>query len=117
MAAQAALTRRRSACTNPESRFKDINADQARRLLQEIYKKLGGEYAKITQPFHVFRHSCASRMATRGVDANRIKEWMDHASFVTTERYMKLAPSALEMATSALEPEGMHPALRLVANN
>lgn len=113
--AQASLSRRRSACTNPDGPFKDINADQARRLLQDIYKKLGGDYAKITQPFHVFRHSCASRMATRGVDAKRIKEWMDHASFVTTERYMKLAPSALELAASALEPEGMHPTLKVVA--
>ncbi|RWM72882.1 DNA-directed RNA polymerase [Mesorhizobium sp.] len=113
--AQAALIRRRAACTNPEGPFKDINPDQARRVLQLIYKKLGGEYAKITQPFHVFRHSCASRMATRGVDAKRIKEWMDHASFITTERYMKLAPSALELAASALEPEGMHPALKVVA--
>lgn len=112
--AQEAIARRRKASTHPDRPFGNINADQARRLLNEINKKLGGDYAKITQPFHVTRHSCASRLATRGVDAKRIKEWMDHASFVTTERYMKLAPSALELAASALEPNAQHPMLRAV---
>lgn len=113
--AQAALQRRRSASTHPDGPFGDISYDKARNTLRGIYTTLAGDYAKITQPFHVFRHSCASRMATRGVDAKRIKEWMDHASFVTTERYMKLAPSALELAASALEPEGIHPALKVVS--
>lgn len=113
--AQASIANRRRLGTHPDRPFGDISYDQARNTLRSIYKLLGGEYALITQPFHVFRHSCASRMATRGVDAKRIKEWMDHASFTTTERYMKLAPSALEMASTALEPEGMHPALRVVA--
>ncbi|MGH0299285.1 tyrosine-type recombinase/integrase [Sinorhizobium meliloti] len=112
--AQAALQRRRSASTDPKGPFGDIEYDQARTVLKSIYTKLEGDYAAITQPFHVYRHSCASRLATRGVDAKRIKEWMDHASFTTTERYMKLAPSALELAASALEPEGLHPALKVV---
>lgn len=114
--AQAAMQRRRSASKHPGGPFKDIEYGRARDVLRIIYKQLGGEYGKITQPFHIFRHSCASRMATRGVDAKRIKEWMDHASFVTTERYMKLAPSALELAAAALEPDAQHPALRVVQN-
>ena len=93
--AQAALQRRRSAATHPDGPFMDISDDQARRQLGAIYRKLGGDYATITQPFHVFRHSCASRLAVRGVDALRIKEWMDHASMTTTMLYMKLAPSGV----------------------
>lgn len=100
-----ALQRRRQRSTHPDKPFGNIRYDQARTVLRTIYKTLGGQYAKITQPFHVFRHSCASRLATQGVDANRIKKWMDHSALAVTERYMKLAPDALEGLENFLEPK------------
>lgn len=110
-----ALQRRRQRGTNPDRPFGDIKYDQARSVLRTIYKTLGGQYANITQPFHVFRHSCASRLATQGVDANRIKRWMDHSSLSVTERYMKLAPDALEGLEAFLEPTGRQNHLKVVS--
>lgn len=88
---------------NKDLPFGDLNYNTIIRQLRAVLDYLGGTYAQITQPFHVFRHSCASRLATRGVDAMRIKEWMDHSSLITTQRYMKLAPKSLDAAAEALE--------------
>ncbi|MER8491121.1 tyrosine-type recombinase/integrase [Mesorhizobium australicum] len=52
---------------------------------------------------HVFRHSCATRLAIAGIDANRIKEWMDHSSLLVTQRYVKLSPKNLEVGAEALD--------------
>lgn len=101
--------------TDPERPFGDLNLDTCRRHLNEAYEKLGGKYAKFTQPFHIFRHTCASRLAMRGIDAKRIMDWMDHSNMSVTQRYMKLSPSALDDVAAALEPEA--PKLRLVAND
>lgn len=89
---------------DPERSFGDIHLDTARRQLRTVFTKLGGKYASVTQPFHVMRHSCAFRLAMRGVDAVRIENWMDNGSITVTQRYMKLAPSAMTEVAGALEP-------------
>lgn len=109
-----ALRRRRSAGTDMDRPFGDIDYDGARTALRVIYESLGADYAKITQPFHIYRHSCASRLAIRGVNAKRIMEWMDHSSLIVTQRYMKLAVTDLDEARDALEPGYRRPDLRLV---
>lgn len=101
--AKEALSRRRKLGTHPDRPFGDIDYDGARGVLRQVYDQLGGDYAKITQPFHVYRHSCASRLAIKNVNAKRIMEWMDHSSIVVTQRYMKLAVSDLDEARNALE--------------
>ncbi|UWF59829.1 tyrosine-type recombinase/integrase [Brucella sp. 2716] len=98
-----ALARRKIHSTDPDRPFGDINYNGARGVLRRVYTDLGGDFAKITQPFHVYRHSCASRLAIKNVNAKRIMEWMDHSSIVVTQRYMKLAVSDLDEARNALE--------------
>jgi integrase len=52
---------------------------------------------------YTFRHTCASRLAMSGKSAPLIKAWMGHATLATTERYMHLAPSAIDDLAGALE--------------
>ncbi|TMV03627.1 tyrosine-type recombinase/integrase [Brucella haematophila] len=101
--AAQALKNRKKLGTDPDRPFGDINYDGARGVLRSVYSQLGGEFAKITQPFHIYRHSCASRLAIKNVNAKRIMEWMDHSSIIVTQRYMKLAVSDLDEARNALE--------------
>lgn len=98
-----ALANRKKYGKHPDRPFGDINYNGARGVLRQVYDQLGGDFAKITQPFHVYRHSCASRLAIKNVNAKRIMEWMDHSSIVVTQRYMKLAVSDLDEARNALE--------------
>ncbi|MDX0270881.1 tyrosine-type recombinase/integrase [Sinorhizobium meliloti] len=112
---KATLAQCRVDSKDPERPFGDLNLDTCRRHLNEAYEKLGGKYGKITQPFHIFRHSCASRLAMRGIDAKRIMDWMDHSNLSVTQRYMKLSPSALDDVAAALEPAT--PKLRVVVND
>ena len=101
--ATLALERRQQKGSHPDRPFGDIRYDHLRRTLRLVFDHLGDRYESITQPLHVMRHSCASRLAIRGVDVNRIKVWMDHSSIVTTQRYIKLAPDALDDVVSFLE--------------
>lgn len=55
---------------------------------------------------HILRHTCASRLAQRGVPLPVIKEYMGHTSIQTTMRYAHLATDSLRMAVQALEREG-----------
>lgn len=52
---------------------------------------------------HTLRHTCASRLATKGVDIYKIRAWLGHASTTTTERYAHLIPGALDDARAALD--------------
>lgn len=112
---RAVLAQCRIDSKDPERPFGDIHLDTARRKLNEVYEKLGGKYAKFTQPFHVLRHTCASRLAMRGIDAKRIMDYMDHSNLSVTQRYMKLSPTALDDVAAALEPAT--PKLRVVVND
>lgn len=92
--------------------FGDITYRYALDNLIGVYQALGGRYANIDKPFHILRHSCASRLALRGVDAKRIMDWMGHSNISVTQRYMKLSPTALDAAMATLEPEA--PKLKVV---
>ena len=52
---------------------------------------------------HMLRHTCASRLAQAGKNATFIQNWMGHSSIMVTQRYMHLAPRALEDGLEALE--------------
>ena len=52
---------------------------------------------------HMLRHTCASRLAQAGKNATFIQSWMGHSSIMVTQRYMHLAPRALEDGLEALE--------------
>jgi len=52
---------------------------------------------------HVLRHTCASRLAMAGVHVTRIQRWMGHETLAMTNRYMHLAPRAMDDVAKALE--------------
>lgn len=111
-----AFENRRIHSKNPDKPFAELKYRWVKDNLYKVYEHLGGKYENITQPCHVFRHSCASRLAIKGIDASRIKEWMDHSSLVVTQRYIKLAPKDLDVAVLALENE-VKPELKVVNDN
>jgi integrase len=52
---------------------------------------------------HVLRHTCASRLAQRGVDIKRIQEFLGHKTLAMTLRYAHLAPKHLEVCAQKLD--------------
>jgi integrase len=56
--------------------------------------------------YHVMRHTFCSHLAMRGASARAIQELAGHASIVTTQRYMHLAPAAGRDAIELLERRG-----------
>jgi integrase len=52
---------------------------------------------------YICRHTCASRLAQRGVRLQVIKEWLGHSDMQMTMRYAHLSPGNLEEAAQALE--------------
>mgnify|MGYP003333309574 FL=1 len=52
--------------------------------------------------FHTLRHTTASRLAMRGASVLVIKELLGHSSLETTQKYMHLAPGALDEVASLL---------------
>ena len=51
---------------------------------------------------HTLRHSCASRLAKKQMNAFLIQKWMGHKSIATTQRYVKAAPTDLGPLRDAL---------------
>ena len=54
---------------------------------------------------HKLRHTCGSLLAMKGAPALAIKEILGHRDISTTEKYMHLAPRALESAIKLLEDD------------
>lgn len=54
---------------------------------------------------HTLRHTCASRLAQRGISMMVIKEWMGHNNINTTMRYTHLAPKDLLYAAKILSSQ------------
>lgn len=52
---------------------------------------------------HVCRHTCASRLVKAGVSLPVVKDWLGHASIMTTMKYSHLMPQDLLRAVAALE--------------
>lgn len=51
---------------------------------------------------HMLRHTCATRLAQKGVTMTIIKEWMGHSNIQTTGRYTHFAPKDLRNAAALL---------------
>lgn len=52
---------------------------------------------------YCMRHTCASRLARRGVNATIIQKWMGHSTLLITQRYVHMHGCDLEMARDVLE--------------
>jgi len=59
---------------------------------------------------HVLRHTFCSRLAARGAAPKAIQELAGHVHSSTTDRYLHLAPSALQTAIGLLDPAAVGPA-------
>lgn len=64
---------------------------------------------------HVLRHTCATRLAFKGVTAPQIQAWMGHKAIQTSMRYIHLTGNHLVGLADILERD-TKPALRLVSN-
>ncbi|HCL65129.1 MAG TPA: hypothetical protein DIC56_09865 [Rhizobium sp.] len=53
---------------------------------------------------HMLRHTCASRLVSKGIPLPKVMLWMGHTSIQTTLRYSHLAPHDLDDAAAALWP-------------
>lgn len=51
---------------------------------------------------HVLRHTCATKLLSRGLPLDQIQKWLGHRSIVTTQRYAKTRPEALRQAAVLL---------------
>ena len=75
------------------------------RRLRESWERaratLGPSFADVT--LHTLRHTCASRLVSRGVPLRTVQEFLGHKSINSTLRYAHLDPSALDVARDALE--------------
>lgn len=54
---------------------------------------------------HMLRHTCASRLVSKGIPLPKVMLWMGHTSIQTTLRYSHLAPHDLDEAAAALWPD------------
>jgi len=80
-----------------------IKDHQAETAWAWIRKKMGLSGDKEFVIHSATRHTCASRMANKGIDVFTIKEILGHASITTTMIYCHLDPSKLSHAVSVLE--------------
>ncbi|HEY5972303.1 MAG TPA: site-specific integrase [Pseudoxanthomonas sp.] len=89
------LTRWRGQCDDRPGIFQPNDVKTA-------WVKLLGR-AKITNcRFHDLRHHFASRLVTKGVDLNTVRELLGHADIKMTLRYAHLAPDHLAAAVEKL---------------
>jgi integrase len=53
--------------------------------------------------FYLCRHTCATRLISKGINIKVVQNWMGHKDINMTLRYAKLVPSDLATARNALE--------------
>jgi len=58
---------------------------------------------------HTLRHTCCTRLVSRGVDIKRVMEWMGHSNITTTQRYMQISPQGLADVVHVLEQAKQEP--------
>lgn len=74
------------------------------RNLAKRYKKVVSHLALEGGPtLHTWRHTCASRLAQRGVDLYHLQRWMGHTNPATTQRYAHLSPTTMASLAQVLE--------------
>lgn len=79
-----------------------LKPHQAQNAWRWARKQLGLNHDK-EFVLHALRHTCASRLVNKGIDLYVVKEWLGHASIVTTQAYSHLSPRRLAEAVKVLE--------------
>jgi integrase len=85
----------------------------SREVMRERIAAICARAGVTNKGWHALRHAFCSRLAARGVPAIVIQTLAGHQSITTTQRYMHVAPDALESAVSVLSKK--KPADNMVA--
>ncbi|MDD6180549.1 MAG: tyrosine-type recombinase/integrase [Desulfovibrionaceae bacterium] len=98
------IIERRMVCAKEGKIFPEGSHSWLRTVWDKARLDLG--YAEDSQFVpHMLRHTCATRLAQRGISMPIIKEWMGHTTIQTTARYAHFSPTDLERAASLLGQE------------
>lgn len=94
------LTRKALACLERRKRWSEFNNI---RITRE-WRKLRGKDSSLGRfVFYTCRHTCATRLLSRGVNVKVVQEWMGHKDIHMTMRYAKLVPSDLAAARDMMD--------------
>lgn len=77
----------------------------SRQMLDVLMKRYGakaGIPAKLRH-FHVLKHSCATHLASRGLGAEQVQDWIGHARIQNTMKYLKVTNSRREQTARGLK--------------
>jgi integrase len=88
-----------SACSISTMNGKPIGERMATKYFRSVLR--GGKW-QVLRGFHVFRHSLASIMASKGIDQRVINEIMGHSTEEMVRRYRHLFPATKERAIDSL---------------
>jgi integrase len=82
--------------------FQPLKADAATNIWQRIREKMAlGHDREFV--LHAFRHTYGSTLANAGTDSFRLQKVMGHKSILSTQRYVKVSPSALRGLSRIME--------------
>jgi integrase len=95
------LTRRAQEIIERRKSF-DLTKEAIRQQWQRLKKDMALDHDDLFVP-HILRHTCASRLAQRGIPLIEIQKWLGHSTILTTMRYSHLAPNSIYDAVTALE--------------
>jgi len=79
--------------------FKSLNQSTIRKDWKQMQRQLN--WPDVTP--HTLRHTCCTRLVSKGVDIKRVMEWMGHTNINTTQRYMQISPQGLKDVVHVLE--------------
>lgn len=77
-----------------------MTEERIRTEWQKVRRQMGLNHEWV---FYLTRHTCATRLLSKGINIKVVQNWMGHKDINMTLRYAKLVPSDLAMARNALE--------------
>ncbi len=75
-----------------------------RESTRHLWKRLRGHFTWMDDQcvIHTFRHTCASRLISKGASLYAVQRWLGHKSPLMTQRYAKFAPKDMIHLASLL---------------
>lgn len=94
------LTKKALECLERQQTWSEFNGI---RITRE-WRKLRGKDSSLGRfVFYHCRHTCATRLLSRGVNVKVVQSWMGHRDITMTLRYAKLVPTDLAMARDLMD--------------